>query len=129
MPLENFFEGFVEGCVVPVIEVAFAGIFSTIHFGTEITASNVPLSETLTFFILNLVFVIMTSTALTYWQYYRNAYENPLYSFGYFLGVIALVGSAFNLKDIQMSLYFVGIILVIILGLITKITVYTKVLD
>ncbi|MGA9085826.1 MAG: hypothetical protein ACLQMU_01635 [Methanoregula sp.] len=126
MLIEGFFEGLIEGCVVPVIEVAFAGIFSTMHFGSQITSTNIPLSETITFLIFNLVFAIITSSMVTYWQYYRNAYENPLYSFGYLLGVIALVWSAISLKDIQMSLYFVGIIIVIVLGLITKIFVYTR---
>lgn len=103
MLIEGFFEGLIEGCVVPVIEVAFAGIFSTMHFGSQITSTNIPLSETITFLIFNLVFAIITSSMVTYWQYYRNAYENPLYSFGYLLGVIALYWGLLHWYGLQLA--------------------------
>jgi len=126
MGLENLFEGFCEGCFVPIIELALSDAISTVGFGSSISSTTLSPFQSLIFLITCIIFAIITSSIITYWQYYREAFKNPIYYLGYLGGVIVLFGEATKIQDFHISLYLIGIVIVIVLAFATKVVILTR---
>ncbi|MDD1689193.1 MAG: hypothetical protein LUQ66_00850 [Methanoregula sp.] len=127
MGLEKFFEGICEGCVIPIIDLALSDALSTISFGSNISSSTLSPLQSITFLITCVLFAIITSSLITYWQHFRDAFENPTYYLGYLGGVFALLGSALKIQEFHISLYLISIIIIIILAFATKVFIFMRI--